>query len=768
MQAFIKFPTLVLFCLLCTSSYITAQLVRNTGSLNIAAGGYMYVDGSFENGTGGTPAISGTLDLTGDFTNNGADLDAAGTGTTRFSGSTAQNISGPTSTSFYNLSKPNSNTVIIGNNETIKNTFTLTAGFFQLNDHILTLNGTITGAGFLTGSASSGINIGSSGPLGTLLFDQTTDTITNALKTLSITNGGQAVVGNLLNIVPGSPGNYGTITVTGATGNLDANANLILRSNSLGDARVAESTGSITDTAMVERYIPLGRAWRFINVPFSASSQSINASWMEGAIPNPDIHTRNNPKPGYGLQITYWHSSQASGFDENTTENPSIRTWDVPTQSWGASVINTLTTPISDFPAYYLFIRGDRSVDLALATNAPPTATTLRAKGILNETGGNTITSFAGITTGQRFFAGNRFASAVRLLDVLDHSTNVVNNKFWVWNPKNVSAEFPKNVGNYVTYANGVFVPVYDPGDDDRYEGGTHLQSGQAFMAEASGADPTIVFQQSDKEATEQIVFGLQPMQQRESPTPPVIYTNLMSASLGSVTPADGVAAGFGKKYAAVVDADDAAKMWNQNESMALIRDEQPLAIEFRPVPEETDTLFYRMYLYVQPYTLRIFSANLRANLPAEAWLIDKYLQTETPVDLYDTTEYSFTPTADTNTYKNRFMLVFNRVPKTKSPAHTNNAIDGNDENARITFYPNPVSANQTTMRFSNMAKGSYEIAVYNNKGEKLAARSLQHEGNNTNYTLPVSRSWTSGVYNVKIINKSSRKTVSLQLVVNR
>src|SRR6478752_10262046 len=100
--------TLVLLFVLPGFLYSKAQLVRNTGSLNIASGGNMFINGSFENATvSGQPTISGTLELTGDFTNNGADLDVAGRGTTIFSGLITQNITGSTSTSFYNLSKPN-------------------------------------------------------------------------------------------------------------------------------------------------------------------------------------------------------------------------------------------------------------------------------------------------------------------------------------------------------------------------------------------------------------------------------------------------------------------------------------------------------------------------------------------------------------------------------------------------------------------------------------------------------------------------------------
>lgn len=749
---------------LATGLAAIAQLVVNKGNLNIGSSSNMYVAGSLENAAGGAPTINGTLQLTGNFTNNGGNL--SGTGTTIFSGTVTQTIAGSTSTTFHNVTKPNSNTLVLGNNETINGLFALTAGNVLLNDKVLTMNGTLSGAGVFTGSANSGIVIGtaSSSTLGTLLFDQSNDTVTNTLKTLSITNGGRAALGNTLNITPGSPGGYGTVTVTGPTGFLDANAFLVLRSNSQGDARVAQSTGSIIDTVMVERYIPRRRAWRFLTVPFSSTSQNINQAWMEGSEPNPTIYDRNNPKPGYGVQITYWQNSQSSGFDQNTTSNPSIRTWDPALRGWGAGVTNTYLNKLTDFPAYYIFIRGDRSIDLSLATAAPPTATTLRARGILNETGGNIIKTFPSLTAGQLFMAGNPLASATQILPMLARSTNVVPAKFWVWDPNNVALQYPYNVGYYVSYSNGTVVP-----NDGKYKGGTDLQIGQGLLLEVapSGGAPQLTFAQADKVNTQAIVFGMQPMRRPDPTAPSVVYTNLLSAGMGMGT-VDGVGAAFGKRYSAAIDQYDATKMWNLNESMAMVRDNQFLAIEFRPTPQVSDTLFYRMYLYVQPYTLQIFSNNLPADLPGEAWLVDKYLNTETPVNLYDTTLYSFTPTADTNTYLNRFMLVFNRLPRNKSIATTPGRNTEADAKGSVRFYPNPVTANEANLRFANMPKGNYDIIIYSNTGEKLATKTVEHTGASMSHTLPINASWPSGFYNAFIVNKATQKTMSLQLIINR
>ncbi len=63
-----------------------------------------------------------------------------------------------------------SGTVTMATNLTIYGQLGMTAGELNLNDRILTLNGTITGTGTLKGSANSEIYIGGSGNLGTMYF----------------------------------------------------------------------------------------------------------------------------------------------------------------------------------------------------------------------------------------------------------------------------------------------------------------------------------------------------------------------------------------------------------------------------------------------------------------------------------------------------------------------------------------------------------------------------------------------------------------------
>jgi hypothetical protein len=740
-------------------------IIRNTGNLSILTAGTMSVAGSFENaGTSSSLNNSGSLIITGDFTNNGNDLVAAGNGTTTFSGTTTQNINGSQSTSFFNLSKPNSNSVVLGNNETIKNIFTLTAGAFKLNNFTLTLDGTITGSGVLTGTASSGLIIGSTGiagtNLGTLFFDQTTDTVTNVLKTLTITTGEQATLGNVLNMIGGNGSTgFGTVKVTGASGNLKANGNLKLKSNASGTARVDISTGNITGEVTVERYFPAIRAWRFLGIPFSSSSQSINAAWQEGLV---DAVLTCPPQftgtPGYGTEISN-NNDAADGFDANNTGYPSLKyysgnLWVVP----GSTLTTNIATPNT---AYCLFVRGDRNICL---TNADASnVTTLRPKGVLNQinNGASIKRSFSG-NTNDFILIGNPYASSVDIAGSITSGININNSSFWAWNPR-LGGLY--GVGGYVTLSlvGGIFVP-----NNPSYTAGSVIQSSQSFMVQLkSTGSGSFTFNENNKTASETVtgIFGLKANTKKDGHV--VVYANLVDTTQALM---DGVAAVFGKKYSAAVDSIDAQKKWNEEiENMAIIRHDTALAIEFRPIPAGPDTLFFRLYLGQKPYQIKLFSDNIPDKFPAQACLIDNYLGTQTQVDLHDTSFYSFTPNPDTNSYRNRFMLVLNcstALPFASAKNSSQQFVL--DKNSGVTIYPNPASENFTTLQFANMLKGSYEAVVYDGQGVKLTDRIIQHNGGNNSHNFPLNASWVSGIYNIRIINKINGSAVNIPLVISR
>jgi hypothetical protein len=553
---------------------------------------------------------------------------------------------------------------------------------------------------------------------------------------------------------------YGTVKVTGSTGNLNANGNLRLKSNASGTARVDISTGNITGGVTVERYFPAIRAWRFLGIPFSSSTQSINAAWQEGFVNAiltcPPQFTGTN---GYGTEISN-NNDAANGFDANNTGYPSIKYYS--NNQWFVPA-STLTTNIaSPITAYCLFVRGDRNI--CLTNPDASNVTTLRPQGVLNQitNGAPIVRNFSG-NANDFIFIGNPYASSVDINNSVITGTNINNNTFWAWNPRLAG---DAGVGGYVTLSlqGGVFVP-----NDGTYTAGSVIQSSQGFMVQLKNTGSgSFTFNENNKTATQTVtgIFGLQASSKRAGST--VVYADLVDTTQVLM---DGVAASFGGRYSASVDALDARKKWNEEiENMALIRHDTALAIEFRPVPVSTDTLFFRLYLKQKPYELKIFSDNVSAGVPIQAFLVDKYLGTQTPVNLQDTSLYSFTPNRDTNSYRNRFMLVFDRTGKNQTTGDRNKSrvITGSDNAGKVTLYPNPAAESFTTLQFANMPKGSYEAVVYDEKGTQLTTRIIRYDGGGNSYNFPLNPSWVSGTYNIRLINKTTGSAVNLPLVISR
>ncbi|MBV9960792.1 MAG: T9SS type A sorting domain-containing protein, partial [Parafilimonas sp.] len=660
---------------------------------------------------------------------------------------------------------------------TVHNLDIATNAWLNLNGHAITVNGALNSTGTtgkFQGSTTSGLTVNGGG---TAYFDTTNKR--NTLKTLS-TGGSSAttlIIGDTLNITPGnSTDGYGTVTATAGT--IASAGKLVLKSNSQGTARVTISTGKITGDVTVERFIPARRAWRFLSVPFSSSSQSIRDAWQEG-VNNYGLGAayNQNPHPGYGTHITGNNYSNL-GFDYNVTTNPSMKVWDSSTSAWNISEPATISTKITDYKAYCLFVRGSRAVDLSMGSYATADSTVLRARGVLNQTGFTASKTYAGRDSAI-IFVGNPYASSIDLYNggsgLLSSGrvSGIDKGKFWVWDPRDSGLY---GVGGYVSFSNGVQVP-FKGNTNATYAAGTIIQNGQAFMVQLSkgSTGATIGFQEDDKVVSETNVFG-----KKANKQVPSIYINLMVPQAdGSFSLTDGVGAGFDSKYSAEVDEYDAVKLWNFDENITLVRNTRTLAIEFRPKPILTDTLFLRMYLRQQPYTLQVFSQNLPGNLPARAWIVDKYLNTQTEINLYDTTLYNFSPNPDTNSYRNRFMLVFNRqmqgnpVPVTKAIDQNNPNVTGEANSLAVTdgdlsLYPNPVSKNRVMLQFKNMMKGSYAITIYSIKGQKLSTRIMQHDGGSAAYPLPLNASWANGMYTVTIINQDSKNETNLKLVINK
>ncbi len=703
----------------------------------------------------GTVHVSRTGSATGDFAEQYylANKTLANL-TVTFTGTEAQKISANT---FGNLTITNSKGATMSGNVIVDKSLTLSvASTLTIGGHRLTVNGSIGGSGTVSGSALSDLNLsGSASKMLTFTpgnYYMHNVTIAANANNVSLADSLYITGGN-------SPG---TLICNGT---LFTNGLLTLKSDAAGDGRTGISAGQIIGNVTAERFIAGRRAWRFLSVAV-VSGQTISEAWQEGAVPNPDIHTRNNPRPGYGTQITY-DNNTAHGFDVNRTTAPSLKTWLAASRSWTTSAPFTNTTNINAYGAYCIFIRGSRAVDVSLGTSAPADNTILRATGTLRVGG---YTQDYVTTAGNSVLIGNPYASTIDILSVINNNAGAFTaDKFRVWDPA-IAGKY--GVGGYITYTNGIFAPTA-PATQVSYSGGTFAQSGQAFMLEATTTGNTpVAFAESDKAAAQANVFGRMAQGQPQKAAYPAVYTNLMAQEDNHLSLIDGVAAGFAGRFSAKVDAGDAGKLLNFNENIMLVRDSQSLAIELRPLPAGNDTLYYKLlYLEARPYVLQIFTGRVRENMPVRGWLTDKYLGTQTEVNLNDTTLYHFTAGSDTASYRSRFMLVFSRSAKAGVIASlSGSAQAGSLLPAAVQVYPNPVRGGRVTLRYGGLAAGSYGVSVYSRAGQPLYQKQITagKDGAAQSETLRLGSSLPQGSYTLTLTDSSGRVVFSDKLVVAR
>ncbi|MES2431291.1 MAG: hypothetical protein V4556_10160 [Bacteroidota bacterium] len=441
----------------------------------------------------------------------------------------------------------------------------------------------------------------------------------------------------------------GTLTPTSGYINLN-NADVTLRSNASSTARVGVVGGNFTYTGtgkfIIERYIPAHRAWRLLTSPVtSASGQTINASWQEGATPKwpmgAELTTSiYNPNTGYGTHIS--GGIAGNGFDQSTTNNPSMKFYNG--TSWSNVTSSLYSTKVTDLPGYMLFVRGSRGLDLSQGTTLVADNTTLRSSGQLK-----TGTIFQG--TSGKTIVGNPYASAIDFHQV-SLTSGFGADTYYLWDPaltgyNSVGAwvTFSHNGTNYDRTVSGT-MPL------NNYTGAISangvIESGAAFLINFTG---TLQFDESAK------TTGVNNAMFRPAQT----RVNLLAKNTdGSTSINDGILVTYGDEYSNAVDERDAPKIANFNESFSSRRDGKLLAIERRKTIAETDTIFFNMTsVQFKNYIFEIKTDSLERNNLA-AFLEDNYLKTVTPVSLKDTVRIQFAFNSTPASYNiERFKLVF-------------------------------------------------------------------------------------------------------------
>ena len=439
----------------------------------------------------------------------------------------------------------------------------------------------------------------------------------------------------------------GLLSFANASAVLNTGDNITLVSNSAGTAAVGVLGGvnSINGKVIVERYINTGTAagehpksWQFLAAP--TSGQSIKQSWMENG----------TAASYYGTMIS-GPGGTSAGFDISSPA-PSMKYYNYQTKGWSA-VANT-SALIDNVQGYMVFVRGDRTVTGATQAANP---TVLRTKGTLYT---GTLASIV-VHNNNWGSIGNPYASPIDF--TLLSKEAAIDNKFYVLDPYLYGSY---GTGGYQTLsAVNNWQPV--PGGTSGYPSSVPnsiIQSGQAFFVYATSADSTgtsnVNFMENCKSSNNGSNKFSRMAGDIGNSNRQFLRASLITSS-GLM--ADGNVVAFDKAFSNGIDGNDALKMINSGENFSVKLNGQLLIIDAKSPVTVNDTIsYYTSNLAKITYKL-IFAPENMQSAGVQAFLVDKFLSTETPVSLIDSTFFNITITTNAaSSAADRFKIVFRQL----------------------------------------------------------------------------------------------------------
>jgi len=605
----------------CFNLTVDGQTLSTGGATDV-----INVNGNFNLQNAGTLTMTGggTFNLqTGSWTKTASTFNS-GTGTVSYNSAGSQTIAGE---NYFNLTSTSTGDRDMSTLSTVG-----IAGAFTKGTNNYTFTGSTVD---YNGSGAQSITPFTSGAAPGSTYDNLTLSNTN---TKSLT--GATDVESVLAI-------NNSVTLS-----LGANF-LNLRSTATNTARVAPVSAAATITYgaggfVVERYYPARRAWRLITAPVTAdATKTLFNSWQVGGA----------SPIGSGTYITGPGETAANGLDVSPQHNYSLKIFNPATSAFdgvgntkGTNLISG-TAGVAGTPdniGYFMFVRGDRTPANVDAFNPTGTVveTTLRDTGKI-QVQNYTFPATASVGPNRYTLIGNPYASPVDFANLT--KTNVAN-KFQAWDPK------LNTVGGYVVVdlsaGPATIVPV----------GSTQtqiIQSSQAFLVETTNASsPSLSFGEAAKSSTNNLTLF------RPGRAIPSLAGNLYTVNAdGTTNLADGVLAQYGNDFSAGVDALDALKFSNVNETFAIVDNNNAFMLERRPSLNVNDTVFLSLKRSRQlNYRFKFITDNL-AGRNLNGYLVDTYLKTTTPVNMQGDTWVDFKITGDAaSAAANRFYIVFKKA----------------------------------------------------------------------------------------------------------
>jgi hypothetical protein len=407
------------------------------------------------------------------------------------------------------------------------------------------------------------------------------------------------------------------------------------------------NTGNaIVGNVNVERHIATARKWQLISINTSGAAQTVQNAWMEKQTPG--IVGATN----YGTWVTD-AASAGPGFDA-VSYTPSVK-WFNGTGYTG--ITNPTLFNIKNKPAYFVFVRGDRT---AQASNVVANQTVLRTYGTLSQNNTTAITVPAGANA---ICTGNPYASAVDLTKLSYSTIQPIN--IAVWDPKLVGI-YGLGAFQYLTSSGPGADFTVMPGGGSYGPNGTVtnvIESGQGFFIQGAASSRNFNFVERAKTSQQSMVY-------RQAP----IRENKLTISLflqGTTNEADVLADGTEVRFLPVETEVDASnefrKLLNNNENISIKSTDRLLAIQNKLYPQSTDTITINLAnVRLRKYVLKLDLKGIK-QLGLSAFLLDGYTNVTTSLPLDAETNYNFEIINVAGSYaNNRFKIVFTQkaLPK--------------------------------------------------------------------------------------------------------
>ncbi len=666
-----------------------------------------------------------------------------------------QNNALPTATDDITITAAAPNYPLLITTTTLGNISLANGTTINIGTSSLLVNGTFSGTGVITGSAAASLTIGGTGALGTLYFNQTVSGSSNTLQNLTINGTSNIILGNALNII-------GIVTPT--TGTITTNGNLTLKSISITNtAIVASGNGTITGDVIVERFIPNNsngiaqgrRAFRDIS-PSVITAQSIFNSWQEAGSNSPNYGTQITGEKGAsgsfnavtGIDYTYSGSSSLFSYNINTVSGTA--TWD--------AITNTKNAITSPFKGYRILIRGDRTNNLASDIALLTSPTTIRQKGQLISgnvsytttnvsANGNTYPIGLAHNANDAFtMIGNPYVCPIDWVSISSRN-NTILPTCYIWDP-NIAT-----YGAYVTYNSS------SGSSNIGSQANRYIQPGQAFFIQNNNTtNPSFTIQESDKVAVQDATHLRDVFGENVEAASSKINITLLKNIGGKMVNMDGAAMCYQTNFSNDIAKEDAEKIDNNSECIAINSHAYLYSIEGKPTPLLTDSISLKLY-----YTTNNANYELQVNLSQftslglQPYLKDRFTKNSTLLTLGTVNNYAFITTADTNSFNNRFTIIF--TANTVLPIHF----------ASIKAYANANVSNTITWLANETTANYYEVEHATNTQNFIAISKVTANGNGlNNYTYHHNyNSIGNNYYRIKGVDKTGLTQYSAIEVVS-